>query len=133
LPKYTRVLQFNIETKDGFCVEGITGRDIVELAERINANTIAVFARDAWGRAFYDSKVSEKLRKLGSRDLVKEVVSEAKKKGISVVLMVGHTSNLRLYKKHPDWVQRKPNGEVISMDSDPDSLGEGYHLSIACQ
>ena len=118
--KLTRVLQFNIESREGFCVDTISGRDIVRLAKEINANTIALFARDAWGRAFYNSKVSEKIGKLGARDLVREVIEEAKKEGLSVVLMIGHTSNLMLYKKHPEWVQRDRNGRVISMDSDPD-------------
>lgn len=119
--RFTRVLQFNIETRDGYCLEGIRGEDVVRLAEEVNANTIAIFARDAWGRSFYDSRVSRKHGKLGGRDFVGEVVREARRRGLNVVLMIGHTSNLELYEKHPEWCQRDPDGRVISMDSDPDN------------
>lgn len=117
--KFTRVLQFNFEDEEGFGVDKITGKDIVELAERIGANTITFFARDAWGRAFYNSKVLPKIAKLGNRDLLKEIVEEAKRRGIHVVAMIGHTTNPVLYGKHPDWAQVDREGRVITMDTDP--------------
>jgi len=117
--KYTRVLQFNFEDEEGFGVDKIRGRDIVELAEKIGANTIAFFARDAWGRAFYNSRIMRKIEKLGKRDLLKELVEEASKRGIAVIPMVGHTTNPELYSKHPEWAQRRPDGSLITMDTDP--------------
>jgi len=117
--RFTRVLQFNFEDAEAYGVDRITGAMIVELAVRLGANTITLFARDAFGRAFYDSKIAPKIAKLGKRDLLREVVEEARKKGIDVVAMVGHTTNPVLYSKHPDWAQVDREGKVITMDTDP--------------
>jgi len=130
---FTRVLQFNFEDEPGVYVHAVKGSDVVELAARIHANTVVIFARDAWGRAFYDSKVSEKHPKLGSRDFLKEVVEAAKKKGIRVVAMVGHTTNPKLYEKHPEWAQRGIDGSPIAMDTDPKlAKGERMRWPLMC-
>ncbi|MEZ0345258.1 MAG: alpha-amylase family protein [Infirmifilum sp.] len=117
--RFTRVLQFNFEDAEGFGVDKISGAAIVDLAARLNVNTLVVFARDAWGRAFYDSNIAPKIPKLGGRDLVKEVVEEAKKRNIDVVAMIGHTTNPYLYNRHPEWAQRDREGNLITMDTDP--------------
>ncbi len=117
--KYTRVLQFNFEDEQGYAVDRIRGSDIVKFALKIGANTITFFARDAWGRAFYNSNIARKIAKLGDRDFLREVVEEASKHGIAVIPMIGHTTNPELYSKHPDWAQRDMNGRVITMDTDP--------------
>ncbi|RLE60594.1 MAG: hypothetical protein DRJ32_02685, partial [Thermoprotei archaeon] len=117
--KYTRVLQFNFEDEQGYAVDRIRGSDIVKFALKIGANTITFFARDAWGRAFYNSNIARKIAKLGDRDFLREVVEEASKHGIAVIPMIGHTTNPELYSKHPDWAQRDKNGRVITMDTDP--------------
>ena len=119
---YTRILQFNIEDELGAYIDKIRGKDIVELARRINANTLVIFARDAWGRAFYNSKIMPKHSKLRGRDLLKEVVDEAKKNNIHVIVMIAHTTNPILYSEHPEWAQRNVRGEVITMDTDPLSI-----------
>ncbi|RLF01573.1 MAG: hypothetical protein DRJ59_05775, partial [Thermoprotei archaeon] len=129
---FTRVLQFNIEDELGVYVPLIKGKDIVDLAKRLNANTIILFARDAWGRAYYKSKVALMNSKLRGRDLIEEVVREAKKEGIKVVVMVGHTTNPALYSKHPEWSQRRLNGEVISMDKNPSNLKEKPRWPLMC-
>ena len=117
--KYTRVLQFNFEDAEAYGVDKITGKDIVSLALKLGANTITFFARDAWGRAFYNSRNLRKISKLEDRDLLKEIVEEASRHGISVIPMVGHTTNPELYSKHPDWGQVDRNGKTIAMDTDP--------------
>jgi len=116
---YTRVLQFNFEDALVREASRIKGSDVVALARRIHANTIVVFARDAWGRAYYDSRVARKHPKLGARDFLRELVEEAGKHGIRVIAMIGHTANPELYKRHPEWAQRKADGSVIAMDADP--------------
>jgi len=117
--RYTRVLQFNFEDAQGYGVDRVRGRDIVELAERLGANTVVFFARDAWGRAYYDSRIMRKVEKLGGRDLLREIVEEAGRRGIAVVPMIGHTTNPELYSLHPEWAQRDRQGRVITMDTDP--------------
>ncbi len=119
-----RILQFNIEDELGQYVPQITGKQLVEIAEKIHADTLVLFARDAWGRSYYSSKVSRKNSKLGGRDLIEEVVEEARKRGIKVYVMVGHTTHPELYRRHPDWAQRKRDGRVITMDTDPSALGD---------
>jgi len=116
---YSRVLQFNFEDALASEVSKIKGSDIVALAKRIHANTIVVFARDAWGRAYFNSSTTRKHSKLKGRDFLRELVEEAKKHGIHVIAMIGHTTNPELYKKHPDWAQRRADGSVITMDTDP--------------
>jgi len=129
---YTRVLQFNFEDILASEASKIRGSDIVALAKKIHANTIVVFARDAWGRAYFNSSTARKHSKLGDRDLIKELVEEAKKHGIYVVAMIGHTTNPELYKKHPDWAQRRADGSVITMDTDPMEVQGPMRWPLMC-
>jgi len=122
-----RILQFNFEDKDLVYLSRISGADIVSLAQELNCDTVILFARDAWGRAYYESRSARKTSKLGDRDLLREVISEAKRRGIKVVAMVGHTTNSELFSKHPDWSQRSFKGEVIHMDTNP-RLGKNSPL-----
>ena len=117
--KTVRVLQFNIEDEDGAYVPWIEGRSVVGLAEEIHANVIVIFARDAWGRAFYDSEIAPKHAKLGGRDFLKEVLESARDRGIRVVVMVAHTTNPYLYSRNPRWAQINVHGKLITMDTDP--------------
>jgi len=129
--KMTRVLQFNIEDEEGIHVPEITGKRVVELALRIHANTVVVFARDAWGRAFYQSRIAPKHPKLGGRDLLRELVDEARKAGLAVVVMIGHTANKHLYET-TDWAQRDASGRVIAMDKNPASRAEEPRWPLMC-
>ena len=114
-----RIIQFNFEDRELLYLDKVKGLDIVQLAVELYADTVVLFARDAWGRAYYDSKVARKAGKLGERDLLHEVVEEARKHGLRVVVMIGHTTNPELYSIHPEWAQRDINGVVISMDTNP--------------
>jgi len=129
---FTRVLQFNIEDRLGVYVPLIKGRDIVQLAKKLNANTVILFARDAWGRAYYRSKIAPLNTKLGKRDLIQEVIESAKKEGIKVIVMIGHTTNPILFSKHPEWAQRGLNGEVIVMNKDPPNLEKRIEWPLMC-
>lgn len=123
--KPVRVLQFNIEDRYGAVVSSITGRELVDLAKRINANVLVLFARDPWGRAFYrETRVNPVHPKL-KRDLVREVVEEARRNNIRVVVMVGHTANKYMYRIHSDWAQVNYRGETILLEHVPYNE-EGY-------
>lgn len=115
----SRILQFNFEDRDLVYLDRIHGGDIAKLARELHCDTIVVFARDAWGRAYYNSKVARKASRLGGRDFLRELVNEAKKLGLRVVVMIGHTTNPELYSRHPEWAQRDINGQVIHMDTNP--------------
>jgi len=116
--RFLRVLQFNIEDPYGFYAERITADDVVGLAERVHANVIVVFARDAWGRVFYGGSRLYP-RHPRSRLDVGELVEKARGRGIRVVVMAAHTANRYLFRLHPDWAQRNREGEVIVLEHYP--------------
>jgi len=117
--KPVRVLQFNIEDRYGVYVSSISGRELIDYAEKIGANVLVIFARDPWGRTYYrnTSVGPEHPKMIG--DLVREVIKAGKEKGIKVVLMVGHTANQYIYRIHSDWAQVNHNGEVILLEHVP--------------
>ncbi len=116
--KPLRVLQFNIEDPYGFYANKITANNLVALARKIRANTLIVFARDAWGRVFYNGSQLYP-RHPNSKLDIRELVEKARSEGIHVIVMAAHTSNRYLYRKHPDWAQRNKKGEVIVLEHYP--------------
>ncbi len=117
--KPVRVLQFNIEDRYGVHVSSITGKELVRLAKEINANVLVIFARDPWGRTYYNnSSVGPKHPKV-SEDLIEEAVKEGRRQGVKVVVMVGHTANKYLYSIHSDWAQVNKKGEIILLEHVP--------------
>ncbi len=122
--KPLRVLQFNIEDRYGASLLHISGSDLARLAHDLGANVLVLFARDPWGRAFYLSKIRELHPKLRT-DLIKEAVEEGRKLGIKVVVMVGHTADQYMYRKHTEWAQVNYRGETILLEHAP-YYEEGY-------
>jgi len=118
-----RVLQFNFEDSLGLYVSRITGREVVEVAEKIRANVIVVFARDAWGYTYYRGGRVGPPRPGMKGDFLRELVEEAHRRGIKVVAMVAHTANKLLYMRHSDWAQVNRRGEPILLEHAP-PLGE---------
>lgn len=113
-----RAIQFNIEDPFGFYADMVTADFLVDLAERANANLLIVFARDAWGRVFYDRSRLYPRHPNAALD-VAELVRKAREKGIRVVVMAAHTANRHLYRLHPGWAQRNREGEVIVLEHYP--------------
>ncbi|GBF09675.1 hypothetical protein apy_14000 [Aeropyrum pernix] len=113
-----RVIQFNIEDPYGFYADAISAEDLVSLAKKAHANTLVVFARDAWGRVFYrGSRLYPRHRR--ARLDVAELVRAAKREGLRVVIMTDHTANRYIYRRHPGWAQRTRSGEVIVLEHYP--------------
>ena len=118
LPGFTRALQFNIEDQYGFYSELVDAERILDIAERVRANTLIVFARDAWGRVFYrGSRLYP--RHTRSRLDVAELAEKARERGVRVVIMALHTANRYVYRLHPSWAQRNRDGEVIVLEHVP--------------
>ncbi len=113
-----RILQFNIEDAYGFFSDKITADTLVALAKKIHANTLIVFARDAWGRVFYNGSTLYPRHPTSKLD-VKELVEKAHKNNIRVIVMAAHTANRYLYRLHPDWAQRNSKGEVVVLEHYP--------------
>lgn len=119
--KPVRVLQFNIEDKFGAYVSSISGKELAELAKNLHANVLVVFARDPWGRIYYrGGEVGPEHPKM-KNDFLRELITEAKKKGIRVVAMIGHTANKYLYIIHREWVQVNVRGETILLEHVPNT------------
>lgn len=120
--KPVRVIQFNIEDRYGRYVSRISGKELVELTEKLHANVLVIFSRDPWGRIFYrgGSVGKEHPKMIG--DIVREAVSEGRKKGIRVIVMVGHTANKYMYHLHSDWAQINRDGKVIILEHIPFSI-----------
>ncbi len=117
--KPLRILQFNIEDRYGASLLHIDGKDLIRLAHDLGANVLVIFARDPWGRAFYKGSKVRKPHPKMYGDLVKEAVEEGRKLGIKVVVMVGHTADQYMYRKHTDWAQVNYRGETILLEHAP--------------
>ncbi len=113
-----RVIQFNIEDPYGFYARHITADTLIALAKKARANMLVVFARDAWGRVFYNGSNLYPRHPTARLD-VSELVEKAHKEGIRVSVMVAHTANRYLYRLHPNWAQRNKKGEVIVLEHYP--------------
>ena len=117
--KPVRVLQFNIEDRYGRIVPEINGKELVDLAEKLHANVLVIFARDAWGRTFYRGAGTGPEHPKMKGDIVREAVEEGKKRGIKVVVMIGHTANKYLFHNHSEWAQINVHGEQILLEHVP--------------
>jgi len=113
-----RALQVNIEDPYGYFADRITSESLVSLAESLKANVLVVFARDSWGRVFYRGSAIYPLHRRTSL-YVEDLVSHARRKGIQVVIMVDHTANRFIYRKHPSWAQVNIDGEVVVLEHYP--------------
>jgi hypothetical protein len=118
LPRFIRALQVNLEDPFGFYAEEIDADRITEIAEKVHANTVIVFARDAWGRVFYDGSKLYPKHPRAALD-VAELSSKLRGKSISLVVMAVHTANRYIYRLHPSWAQRNVEGEPIVLESIP--------------
>ena len=118
LPRFVRALQFNIEDQYGFYADKVDADRLLETAERVRANTLIVFARDAWGRVFYEGSRLYPRHSRARLD-VAELVEKARRRGVSVVVMALHTANRYIYRLHPSWAQRNREGEVVVLEHVP--------------
>jgi hypothetical protein len=115
---FYRVIQFNIEDPYGFYADRINALSLVEMALRARANTLIVFARDPWGRVFYrDSNVYP--RHPNALLDLEELRLLTRRRGLNLIIMVCHTANRFIYRKHPEYAQRNRDGEVIVLEHFP--------------
>ncbi|ABM80179.1 alpha-amylase family protein [Hyperthermus butylicus] len=102
----------------------IRGRDVAVLAEKLHANLIVVFARDAWGYTYYRGGRAGPPRPGMPGDFLRELIAEAHRRGIRVVAMVAHTANKLLYLRHRDWAQVNARGEPVLLEHAPSGVWE---------
>lgn len=106
-------------------VSTINVRDIVNEAHAGGVNTLCVFAIGYYpgGTAFYQSKLAPHYEGLGSRDLLQETIDAAKPNGQKIIAYIASIwGNRSMLMDHPDWAQRKANGDVTSWDENFSSV-----------
>jgi len=123
-----RILQFNIEDRYGCYLDKISPEEIAEFAKECGFDTLVVFARDGWGRAFYRSEIYP-LKNGVSGDFLERLRKKTNELGIKLVSMVCHTSNKFLAEKNPHWVQRSKDERIIYLDTNP---FDGINWPLMC-
>jgi len=130
--KPLRVIQFNLEDPYGFYAYRVNDDLLLNLASKLHANMIVVFARDAWGRVFYDGSKLYPRHPNSNLD-VSHLVEKGKSKGIHVVVMSAHTANRFIYRLHPSWAQRTKEGEVVVLEHYPTKMKiKDPHWPLIC-
>ncbi|MEM4740539.1 MAG: hypothetical protein QXS63_05630, partial [Zestosphaera sp.] len=115
---FYRAIQFNIEDPYGFYADKITAKLLVEVALRTHANTLIVFARDPWGRVFYEGSNIYPKHPNAALDL-RELRKLTRENRLRLIIMTDHTANRYVYRKHPEYAQRNKDGEVIVLEHLP--------------
>jgi len=98
--------------KDDIYMSKANGRDIVDKILKAKAQYLVIFMKDQ-NFAYYDSKVATKCPQLGKRDLLKEVIEEAKKHKIPVIAYVQVQYDTSSWLTHPEWRMKDQNGNDI--------------------
>ncbi len=101
-------------------------------------NTLCVFAIGYYpgGTSYYQSKIAPHYPGLGTRDLLQEVIEAGHQNNQKVIAYVASIwGNAEMYREHPDWAQRKANGDVTSWDEQYNSVAmcpnSPYHDHLA--
>lgn len=98
--------------KDNIYMSRASGRDIVEKILKAKAQYLVIFMKDQ-NFAYYNSKVARKCPQLGERDLLKEVIEEAKKHDIPVIAYVQVQYDTSSWTAHPEWRMKDWEGNDI--------------------
>ena len=106
-------------------VATIDVKAIVDETAQGRVNLLCAFATGYYpgGTAFYPSQITPIYPGLNGRDLLQETIDAAGGHGQKVIAYVASIWGGRdLYVAHPDWAQRKADGEVTSWDDDYTSV-----------
>ena len=88
------------------------GRDIVRKVVEAGGQYVVIWARDG-SYAYYDSKVVAKCPGLGSRDVLRETVDEARKHDLPVIAYCVVQQDGPVLKEHPEYAMRDQQGNAI--------------------
>jgi len=88
--------------KDDIYMSKARGKDIVQNVLKAKAQYLVIFMKDQ-NFAYYDSKIARKCPQLGNRDLLKEVLEEAKEYNIPVIAYVQVQYDTSSWLAHPQW------------------------------
>ncbi|MCY3936389.1 MAG: family 10 glycosylhydrolase [Chloroflexi bacterium] len=106
-------------------VATIDVRAIIDEAHAGAVNMLVVFSTGYYpgGTAFYRSQIAPHYPGLGERDLLAESIEAARRNGQRVISYVASIwGNRDMFFAHPDWAQRKADGNVTSWDENFNSV-----------
>ncbi len=120
-PWFTRLLvgmevgptgaQFGSDPSDVGYAARFDGREVVRRVVAAGGEYLVIWARDG-EYAYYDSRVQPKCPGLGSRDVLRETVDEARRHRLPVIAYCVLQYPTQTLREHPDWmmqdVERKP-------------------------
>ena len=89
-----------------------TGKDIVQNILKAKAEYLVVFMKDQ-SFAYYNSKIARRCPQLKGRDLLKEVIDEAKKHSLPVIAYVQVQYDTSSWLAHPEWRMKDWDGNDI--------------------
>lgn len=98
--------------KDDIYMSRANGKDIVQNALKANAQYLVIFMKDQ-NFAYYNSHVARKCPQLKERDLLKEVIDEAKKYGLPVLAYVQVQYDTSSWLAHPEWRMKDWDGKDL--------------------
>lgn len=81
----------------------LDAKDIISKVKNTGAKALYFFAKDCYGNAYYNTEVGHKHRCIGERDLLGEIVEEAKKQGVRIVAYYSAIWDNHAFEAHPEW------------------------------
>jgi hypothetical protein len=117
IKKPQKIVHLGLETWVSAYLEKFNADKLLKKFADIGVTCIGTYAKDPWGRAYYNSQLAPKNPKLGDRDLVFEFVTAARKYNLHPLI---HFSLLDNYiaERHPHWRQKE--------NDDSDATLHGY-------
>ena len=88
---------------DSSILENFDPKQVVGTVARSGAKVLYFFAKDHYGNAYYNTSVGHKHRCIGERDLLAEVILEAKKTGVEIVAYYSAIWDNHAAQAHPEW------------------------------
>ncbi|HOW72805.1 MAG TPA: hypothetical protein PKY77_19575 [Phycisphaerae bacterium] len=86
------------------------GREVVRNAAAAHAEYLVIWARDG-EYAYYDSRVQPKCPGLGSRDVLRETIEEARQRRLPVIAYCVLQYPTQTLREHPDWTMLDAEGK----------------------
>ena len=93
-------------------VKNFNAKKWVEVLKKANVNALVFFAQDAYGNAYFPTKVGHKHRGV-TQDMLGEIIKEAHEIDIKVIAYVNTRLNRHAATLNPDWAMRDPEGNPI--------------------
>lgn len=104
--------QFGSDPTDIGYAARFNGHDIVRQCVKAGCDYLVIWARDG-EYAYYDSKLMPKCPGLGTRDVLRETVDEARKFRLPVIAYCVVQATGYAYQRFPEFRMRDPNGREI--------------------